>query len=254
MRNIIDQGSRWLDDETSANYVETLRKAHRGIACLPTVGTTPIVDGTPDGPLPDDGDDFSRNERIAKGALAAAGVRIGRKLGCGTYGCAYEGKLNGEDIVVKITGDAAEAAAAQGVLSAIADGRTSWKQLAALAKLKCVYSFVDGAGEQIPVYAVLQEKLGELPRKDRKFIDLHRWLLVIDHPTVPKLAKAALGRAGVDNARRVSETRTELARIGIFWGDVHSGNLLADADGRWTIIDLGASNNERGVDVPALFA
>ena len=247
--------SRWLGPESLTLFHETLKKSHGAISCLPVEGSViPIVEGTPDGALPDE-DGWDAQEAVAKAALQQAGVKFGKKLGCGTYGCAYAAKVGNENIVVKITGDAAEAAAAQGVLTAIAEGRTTWDKLKALARLRCVYSFTEKGRrglKQVPVYAVLQEKLAPLKAADVKFIDAHRWMMVVDHPDVVRLAQEQLGARGVDNVLRIAAARAELQRIGIFWGDVHGGNLLADSKGRWSIIDLGASNNERGVDVPAL--
>ncbi len=246
--------SRWLGEEHLSLFHETLKRSHGEISCLPVEGAIPVVEGTPDGALPDE-DGWDAQEAVAKAALQQAGVKFGKKLGCGTYGCAYAAKIGGENIVVKITGDAAEAAAAQGVLTAIAEGRTTWSKLKALARLRCVYSFTEKGRrgpKQVPVYAVLQEQLAPLKAADMRFIDAHRWMLVVDHPDVVRLADEQLGTSGMDNVLRVAAARAELRKIGIFWGDVHSGNLLANAQGHWTIIDLGASNNERGVDVPAL--
>jgi len=249
------------------SLLERLKRA----PCLRVDDEIVLDDDTPDGAIPAWGETSSDDKRAiaqaarlkaewnqnlsrAKRALTKHGVSFGKQLGCGSYGCAFLAELDGEEIVCKITGDRAEAAAAQGVIRALAEKRTSKKKLAALVDLLCVYAFVDQRGAQIPIYAVLQRRVQALSDEEVDFIDRYRWSLVARAEEVYGRARQELGPDGVRNVRRVQATRDELRKIGIEWTDLHGGNVLADDAGGWVIIDLGASNSDSPVDVPAIEA
>lgn len=229
---------------------ELLQRAKRSIPCLESSDSFEIEEGVADGPGPASRS-WSGSLRAMRTALKSQGVTLGVQLGCGTYGCAFEARRGSSELVVKVTGDAAEAAAAQAVLTAIAEGRTSWERLDGLGRLTCVYG-LQHKGKKGPIYSIFQEKLHPLVEEDVAFINRYRWSFVIGHEELEKLALAALGARGRENARRVQRVRAELERCGVSWNDIHGGNLLADARGRWTVIDLGASNNRDRVRVPLL--
>lgn len=171
--------------------------------------------------------------------LERAGVRVTNwNLGCGSFGCVYpiEGR---PDVVVKITGDFSEAAAARTVVLAEAQG----KHFPALVRYHCVYG-VKGA----PMFAVLMERLLRLDPPEYKFIasvenDLDAANRGDREALASTIARAreALGAHGAEQVRRLVQTVEALRGIGIRYHDLHRGNVLKDASGAWRIIDLGVS-------------
>ena len=172
-------------------------------------------------------------------------------LGCGSFGCAYtvEGHPG---IVVKITGDSSEAAAANAVIAARARGAV----FPGLVRYLCAYAVQDRK-----VYVLIMEKLLPLPRVDQEWIHDHGDDIVKaarrEHTTAAAwAAQIAGGSARVTNVALLIETLRALWRqAGVHWIDLHGGNVLVHpADGRWRIIDLGISNVNPAQRLPRLDA
>lgn len=180
--------------------------------------------------------------------LEGQGVHLGEKLGQGSYGTAFrqKGKPNN---VVKITGDPQEIAAIQRVYEAVANKETSWRKLPALTRPLAVQGFLNDCNAVVPVYCTVQEFVpGDLTRQEADFIDNYNDA-ILDGDVGPNDAVTdGLGKAGAANVKRLYDTVRELARIGVNWGDLHSGNVRKDAVGHWKIIDLGLSRS------PGVFA
>lgn len=183
--------------------------------------------------------------------LATHGVKLGEKLGTGSYGSAFVNGTDASDTtrVVKVTGDASEAAAAQSVLDAIAADKITWGDLPALGRIDCVYALGEGSGPDL--YVINQERVaGDLHPEAAVFVNNHRFAIALRKSEAIKQARE-VGPDVARNTQRVMKTIEALNRVGIQWEDVSSGNVLLGRTGNWTVVDLGASNSA-GTAVPAL--
>lgn len=193
---------------------------------------------------------WKRLASYAKDVLGKLGVALGRQLGCGTYGCAFEVKGR-EDVVVKLTGDRAEVAALRAVANAIGEDRTSFDRLPALAKAHCVYGLLDDCDRPLPIYVIVQDRLPKnLDAASAKIINDY-WVHILDlaegkeeeEPPLRPWIEQELGKRGLAQVDALIDTVAELRRIEVYWTDLHSGNVLVDAKGRWKIVDLGFSRS-----------
>jgi hypothetical protein len=185
-----------------------------------------------------------------KAVLENHGVRLDAKpLGCGSYGCAF-GLPGRTDVVVKITGDRAEAAALLRVNEAVASEQTSWDRLPALAKASCIYGMLDDCDRPLPIFVITQERLPKRLSKDAGQIVNDYWTQILDVAAGKKdtqnirgWAEQVLGEDGLAELDALIATVAELSRIGVHWTDLHEGNVMADAKGHWKIVDLGFSRS-----------
>jgi hypothetical protein len=233
----------------------------RAIPPAPSRNAPPITCLAPGGTVAVEGEPLA--ERIApepespawdaieapvRDTLARRGLVAAERLACGGLGCAYavEGQPR---LVVKITGDPSEAAAAQKVVDAVGHGVVSWAvDLPALVRFVCVYAFAE-----VPLFAVVQERLAShLPEAGEEFVwkhklfpASHRFAFVAGKPNSYPM-RADL-RAEADTLGFLAEfdrlltTLDTLHRLGIEWHDLHTGNIMQDYEGHWRVLDLGES-------------
>jgi hypothetical protein len=186
----------------------------------------------------------------AKWVLDRHGVKLDAKpLGCGSYGCAF-GLPGRTDVVVKITGDRAEAAALLRVNEAVASEQTSWDRLPALAQASCIYGMLDDCDRPLPIFVITQERLPKRLSKDAGQIVNDYWTQILDVAAGKKdtqnirgWAEKVLGEDGLAELDALIATVAELSRIGVHWTDLHEGNVMVDAKGHWKIVDLGFSRS-----------
>lgn len=235
----------------SLKVVERLR-AGKGRTKLPTEGalfTSAAMDQ--DCRVPPGSPEFQIYTEIIQQQIRGG---LGRKLGCGTWGCAYRAKGD-PGRVIKITGDRAEVAAAHNLLTAIRKRRASWSDFPALARIYDVYGVLDLCGWPLPVFVIVQENIPEDPPAE---LDGY---LTESSPdgkeTWWRLVEAGWGRTGrvpadllrrardfglpAEEVRSLVATIHALRQVPISWHDLHAGNVRADGNGRWKIIDLGVS-------------
>lgn len=183
---------------------------------------------------------------------------------CGASACVW---LSAQDEIVKITSDVEDVAAlekAQG--------------LARVVHVKKAYRLnragVNRQGKDIPVYAVVAERLRPLPPNvalwNRRFmkgptgdVSLARRLLINEahthresgkpmdtyqvSPDVRELATTTACRRLPDQVEceqftnEFLDTFQTLFHKGIIWGDHHQGNMMVDENGRWKVVDIGES-------------
>ena len=237
--------------------------------CLALTGQLAVV-GEPSGERVERGDParlapapntpaWTAHEDVAKHALNQRGVVVADLIACGGLGCAYaaQGQPN---LVVKITGDPSEAAAAQTVVTAVGEGRADWdRDLPALVRFLCVYAL-----EDVPLFVIMQERLaGHLPADANEFVwkhkimQSHRFALVAgkadDYRMRARLRTEAQERGLLPEFDRLLRTLDTLHRLGIEWHDLHTGNIMQDAQGHWRVLDLGESYSGT-VEIPSFAA
>lgn len=173
-------------------------------------------------------------------ALRAENIQLGRKLGCGSFGCAYTRK-GYPDQVVKITGDPSEVAAAQRVIEA----RKRGHRLPGVVRFYRTF-----AVQSSRLFVVVQERLLPLRAEEYRLIEeQHNALYNLGTLGTPRdqqkgaklLARdyAVPWRAIYDLLRVFDELRD----IGVEWHDLHEGNVLRSSSGRLKVIDLGISRS-----------
>lgn len=177
---------------------------------------------------------------VVEEALRAEGIQLGRKLGCGSFGCAYTRK-GYPDQVVKITGDPSEVAAAQRVIEARKKGH----------RLPGVVRFYRAfAVQNSQLFVVVQERLLPLRAEEYRLIEeqqnaLYR-LGTLGTPRDQQKGSKLLARdyrvpwRAIYDLLRVFD---ELSNIGVEWHDLHEGNVLRSPSGRLKVIDLGISRS-----------
>jgi len=226
------------------------------ITCLSSEGVTPVRGDYPDDlPIPGHSDPVKQKAWTTASAkaleiLAKKGLRPAKKLGCGTYGCAYtiEGLPNR---VLKLTGDNVEAASVQTVLAAIQDGRTTWESLPALSHFYCVYALARTDGTPLGIFALIQNKMRPLSAKEQRFVTTYRYTILSasSRANAVRRAEEQLGPEAAQQVQRLGDTVGELGRIGVWWDDLHAGNVMQDDAGNWKIIDLGAGESQAEVSL-----
>jgi len=226
------------------------------ITCISLSGRTTVQGDYPvDLPIPGHSDPARRQAWTAASTraleiLARHRLGVGARLGCGTYGCAYS-LAEFPNRVLKLTGDNVEAASVQTVLAAIKDGRTTWASLPALSQFYCVYALAKTDGTPLGVFALIQDKMKPLPSKAQRFITTYRYTILSpsSRQNAVRHATEQLGPEGARQVQRLGDTIVELGRIGVWWDDLHAGNVMQDAAGDWKIIDLGAGESPAQVDL-----
>lgn len=169
--------------------------------------------------------------------FTAEGIHLGKKLGCGTFGCAYLDADNSHR-VIKITGDPSEASAAARVIVARSEGH----RLPAVVRFFSVRAVLDN-----PLFVIRQERLIPLARRQFEMIAENADAMY-DTAYDSDAAQVALART-LERKYRVAAALTlpilrtfrQLRAIGVDYHDLHEGNVLRDAAGRFKIIDLGIS-------------
>lgn len=186
--------------------------------------------------------------RMVAEVLRDNGVKLGKKLGCGAMGCAFEWRGH-PNRVVKITSDPSEAAAAQRVLEARKAGR-------ALASVVKFYKVFLVPGTNLAV--ILQERLDPLSWREKTMIARRAddiYAAGFEPSAARHAAARSIGWRYLVPARRVEglmEIAPKLKTVGVTWTDLHEGNVMRDRrTGRLKAIDLGVSRSGP-IDVPAL--
>lgn len=172
--------------------------------------------------------------------LASEGIRLGRKLGCGSFGCAFTDRDHAGR-VIKITGDPTEAAAAARVIEA----RTAGVKLPAVVKF-----YSAAAVRNTALFIVVQERL--LPLKHNEFrmiaenADAIYAAGTADSVADRRALAARLARmykVSPSAIRGVIDVFDQLSRVGVEYHDLHEGNLMRTKSGGLRVIDLGISRS-----------
>ena len=171
------------------------------------------------------------------------GKKIGKKIGCGVFACAY---ALGKSKVVKFTRDQDDVAA---LLEA--------QPLGVVPKVYNVYKLKQGGtikphDEEVPVFALVLERLKPLSVPRRKILDAVLYQtpdVVAGYSTREDVCGAAGPEASV--CEQTVDIAQKLKDIGIDWSDVHAGNIGIDRKGNVKALDLGVSQTElkRRIDV-----
>jgi hypothetical protein len=172
--------------------------------------------------------------------LAAEGVRMGRKLGCGSFGCAFTDRDHANR-VIKVTGDPTEVAAAARVIEA----RNAGARLPAVVKFYSV-----AAVRNTDLFIVVQERLLPLKRNEYRMIEEHADAIydagLGSAPDRRALAGhlAAQYRVSRSVLRPLLDVFEQLSAIGVEYHDLHEGNVLRTKAGGLRVIDLGISRSK----------
>jgi hypothetical protein len=193
---------------------------------------------------------------------------LGELLGQGTQGQAYR-VANRPNLVLKVTADRSEAAAAHQILNEVRQGKARWADFPALGRIYDVYGVLDDCDQPLPVFVVLQEFVPEpVPSHAAGFFDEATglssdgtkssrggtWGERIVQVAWQDPRPMAQGRDLPSDLRQaVRRHRTDLEQVfslvltirkmawhGVAWHDLHAGNVR-QANGVWKIIDLGYS-------------
>lgn len=177
------------------------------------------------------------------------GKKIGKKLGCGVFACAY---ALGKSKVVKFTRDQDDVAA---LLEAQNTGVVP--KIYEVYKLKQGGEMPDPAKpylspQDVPVFALVLERLKTLPVPKRKILDAVLYQtpdVVGGYATREDVCASAGPEAPI--CEQVVDVAKKLDEIGIKWSDVHAGNIGLDRKGNVKALDLGVSKTElkRRIDV-----
>jgi GNAT superfamily N-acetyltransferase len=201
----------------------------------------------------------------ARALLHANGVDIQQRIGSGTYATVFA-VARRRDVCVKLTLDVTEAAAVQTVLDAVAEasahGHDLWDDLPALGKFHCVYALqLSLLPEGATMYAIVMDRYTRRPEPEvEEILDLRgratepdtlgqrTMEYICKKSRLPvhedctygdarayERVKAVLG----PQLTRIEQTWKTLVGIGIEWFDLHSGNVMRDAEDNLRIIDLG---------------
>lgn len=173
-------------------------------------------------------------------ALRMEGIALGRKLGCGSFGCAYT-RRDYPDQVVKITGDPSEVAAAQRVIEA----RKRGCRLSSVVRFYRTFAVADS-----DLYVVIQERLLPLKPNEYRLLEDQGDLLykigTLGSNRDQQRAAKLLGKDyGIpwNSLYDLLRVFDQLSQVGVEWHDLHEGNVLRSASGRLKVIDLGISRS-----------
>ena len=173
-------------------------------------------------------------------ALAAQKIHLGRKLGCGTFGCAYL-RRDYPQQVVKVTGDPSEVAAAERVIAARKHGH----KLPGVVKFYRVFAVRDS-----DLCIVIQERLSPLRENEYAMVEeQHHRIYNLgsgnNEAAQRKMAKKIGEHYGVNPSEVYSLIRVfpELRGVGVEYHDLHEGNVLRTSSGHLKVIDLGISRS-----------
>lgn len=172
-----------------------------------------------------------------------------QKLGCGAFACAYSGKS--PSTVVKITSDPEDVAALQ-----LANQKGVKRAVKLHSAWKLRQDAVGQDGEDVPVYAVVTERVRPIPKDSRGKVD--RWLTSVRDEirdqvqttgtadketlvaeTCPRTSKSASQCKHI--VEGVADAYKQLSKVGIDWTDIHSGNIGTRANNEVVVLDLGLS-------------
>lgn len=167
--------------------------------------------------------------------------KVGKKLGCGVFACAY---ASGPHKVVKFTRDSEDVAA---LLEAQKTG--------VVPKVYDVFKLKDGGhsintDDETPVYAMTIERLRTLPRDERIRMDqeeISQAFAVIDNVKSgqsPSVDAACAEQECGPIARETAQAALALHDAGIDWTDIHAGNIGFDRKGRVKVLDLGLTSTQ----------
>jgi|SRR5215469_12769380 len=162
---------------------------------------------------------------------------LGRKLGCGTFACAYEGAA--PDKVVKFTRDAEDVAA---LLEAQPTGLVP--KVFETYQLKSPGHAI-GSDKETPVYAMVVEKLQTFTPSERMALEPeldHVYTAVKHHEDPTMICEDRATCSPI--TRQVAEAAQELQEAGIRWLDIHSGNIGMDKNGNVKVLDLGVTGTQ----------
>lgn len=182
-----------------------------------------------------------------------------RKLGCGVFACAYESPTPSR--VVKLTRDSEDVAA---LLKAQKTG--------VVPKIHAVYKLKQGgrttpvedsftlrreAPRHVDVYAMVVDRLQIAPTDERYAMDIEMSNLRTAMDRTEKAGELITvknvcpkvedddGEPGCTTLQtNVIDAYERLAKIGIDWRDMHSGNIGYDKRGKLKVLDLGVTKTE----------
>lgn len=168
------------------------------------------------------------------------GIKLGKELGCGAKGCAFE-VANKPGFVVKITSDDSEAEASQVIVN---------KAHPNVCKIYSVWKV------NANWFVILMEKLNELNEKEADSVN--NFVDELDTEKVRKLYHYSFNEflKLTDDSRKklkpdigvlhdVFEGLVFLDKNGIHYDDMFSGNVLRSNSGVYKLIDLGSSKVEK---------
>lgn len=161
--------------------------------------------------------------------------KIGKKLGCGTFACAY---AKGRDKVVKFTRDSEDVAAL-----------AQAQKTGVVPKLYATYKIKDGGHaigtyEETPVYAVVVERLRTLDPGDKAMFDEDSYKVdaVMRGENEDEVCDDG---SCSDLVREAIEASRKLKAAGIEWIDTHGGNVGYDKkSGKLKVLDLGVTGTQ----------
>jgi hypothetical protein len=176
-----------------------------------------------------------------------------KKLGCGVFACAYTAP--GAKAVVKFTRDSEDVAAllqAQrtGVVPKITKvyklgqgGRTMPERIPGM--------YSQPSPRDVPVYALVMERLRTIPLNQQSDLNIELGVLgmLLRRGASTKGLCSVIeqddGSVGcTDLQRTVIAAYDKLAKRGIFWEDIHAGNIGYDKTGKLKVLDLGLTQTE----------
>ena len=179
--------------------------------------------------------------------------RSQKKLGCGVFACAYT--IPGSTRVVKFTRDSEDVAAllkAQktGVVPKIFDVYKLKQSSRTIPKMDPM-TFRTPEAQEIPVFALVMERLRTLSTDERMSADEHL-------PDIRDVAEGKMpggaycdsrvdddGNVGCDDLEmKVISAVEKLRAAGIQWNDIHGGNIGFDSRGKLKVLDLGLTKTE----------
>lgn len=219
-------------------------------------------------------------------ALVPLGIRapLMQLLGRGSFGTAYRVRLFNRDSVIKLTRDPSEVQA-----STLLKGQTS-KRIVHIHNLWSVKGTFDG--DLRGWYVIHREYLTPLskrdsaiveaifvvygdtsldlvfPRSSRQHAMIQKWrgylreemmgegVPVDDEGVAMSMGNPKIVRRAVQLLLHIGQGIDEMHRAGIDWEDVHSGNIMRNANGKLVIADVGYGliHNDFHAEIPFLTA
>ncbi len=201
----------------------------------------PPGEGSPASPA------WRRHADLVKKALTKKGIRVGRQIGCGSMGCAFE-VVGHPDQVLKITGDQSEAAAAAKVMRA----RKSGKLFPPVVRFLAVFG-VPGT----KLTAILQERLKPLSFLEKRLIakksdEIYAAGFEADGGDAVASSLAWRYLVPKRKIKSIALVAPGLEKIGVDWRDLHDENVMRDAQTKeMKVLDLGVSRGGP-VKIPSL--
>lgn len=192
--------------------------------------------------------------------LAKKGIQKDQFLGAGAMGKAFSLKPPHSDTVLKITTDKSEAESSNVVFKA--------GNVDNVVNYKGVFKTVGG------LYVILMDRLESLSDNEQEIVDdinvfmwgVNSWtskdIYEIGVDGVIDALDAAIAHkergylVSISNHQKVLEDISQglynLGELGVAFHDYHSGNIMKDKQGNFTIIDLGVSKSTKKKEIPVL--